>query len=387
MIVVHSFPTWLPQTMVWLYTQARHLPQGIESHIVCEKTENLAQFGLPHIHPLSEQPRWRQIYDRGLRKLRVRRHLGFQTLQAKRYQAQVLHSHFGNIGWCDIGVARQAKLKHIVTFYGMDVNYLPMQDPHWRQRYRTLFKHVDHVLCEGAHMAQKVKELGCPAEKVRVQHLGVEVDKIEYRPRVWHPGIPLRVLIVASFREKKGIPYAIEALARIQRFVDIEITIIGDASNEVRSQAEKQKILTLIARHGLNDKVRLLGYQPYTILFEEAYQHHIFLSPSVTASDGDTEGGAPVSLIDMAASGMPIVSSTHCDIPEIIQNGISGLLAPERDVDALADHLLWLTKYPDRWLPMVEAGRRHMEAEYDAQVQGQRLAGIYRTCASERTNE
>jgi colanic acid/amylovoran biosynthesis glycosyltransferase len=110
---------------------------------------------------------------------------------------------------------------------------------------------------------------------------------------------------------------------------------------------------------------------------EEAYRHHIFLSPSVTASDGDTEGGAPVSLIDMAASGMPIVSSRHCDIPEVILDGVSGLLADERDVDGLVAHLRWLIEHPDEWRPMLDAGRRRMEKEYHAKVQGERLAEVY----------
>jgi len=75
----------------------------------------------------------------------------------------------------------------------------------------------------------------------------------------------------------------------------------------------------------------MLGFQPHAILFEEAYKNHIFLSPSVTALDGDTEGGAPVTIIEMAATGMPIISTKHCDIPEVIKDGVTGFLANERD--------------------------------------------------------
>ena len=82
--------------------------------------------------------------------------------------------------------------------------------------------------------------------------------------------------------------------------------------------------MAVIEKHKLQSKIRMLGFQPYSVLLEEAYTHHIFLSPSVTASDGDTEGGAPVTLIEMLATGMPIVSTTHCDIPEIICKGPEG---------------------------------------------------------------
>jgi colanic acid/amylovoran biosynthesis glycosyltransferase len=115
---------------------------------------------------------------------------------------------------------------------------------------------------------------------------------------------------------------------------------------------------------------------------EEARRHHVFLSPSVVAADGDTEGGAPVSLIEMSASGMMIVSTTHCDIPGVILDGQTGLLAPERDVDALVDHLHWIVSHPERWLDMQRAGRAHMEAEFDARRQGERLAAIYRELAA-----
>lgn len=68
----------------------------------------------------------------------------------------------------------------------------------------------------------------------------------------------------------------------------------------------------------LEDKVRFMGYQPYEVMLGECYKHHIFISPSVASEDGDVEGGAPVTIIEMAASGMPIVSTNHCDIPYVL---------------------------------------------------------------------
>ncbi len=56
-------------------------------------------------------------------------------------------------------------------------------------------------------------------------------------------------------------------------------------------EIEKRRILDILEKNGMKSKTRLLGYQPYPVLFEQAYKHHIFLSPSVTAMDGDTEGG------------------------------------------------------------------------------------------------
>lgn len=375
--VVHNTPSWLPQTMTWLYNQIRFLPDTIESHIVCESTENLEQFGLPNIYSFTDETIWHRLLDQGLRKLRVRRHLGLLAVQVKRHQAKILHSHFGHIGWGNRTVARRAGIRHVVTFYGLDVNHLPTKDSRWHNKYRDLFKGIDRILCEGPYMASCVRNLGCPEKKIIVHHLGVPVEDIPFVHRRWDGVSPLKVLIASTFREKKGIPYALAALGKIRNDVEVKITVIGDASSDQQSLNEKQKIIAAIKEHKLEDKVRLLGYQPYSVLLEESLKHHIFLSPSVTADDGDTEGGAPISIIDMLASGMLVVSTEHCDIPEIIVHNHNGLLAKEKDIDGLAENLRWLLNHTDQWEFLSKNGRARVEQEFNARIQGQRLGAIY----------
>jgi colanic acid/amylovoran biosynthesis glycosyltransferase len=361
-----------------MYNQIRYLPADVENHIICERTENLEQFHLPNIHSLWQTSRTRYCWDKGIRKVGLRHHLDFVVTQSKKQSAHLLHSHFGPAGWANIAASKRANLKHVVTFYGQDVNYFPQSDNRWYGRYRELFAQVDAVLCEGPHMAQCVIELGCPATKVHVHHLGVAVHELAFAPRSWQPSEPLRILIAASFQEKKGIPYALAALGQLQQEVPLSVTMIGDANAQTRSQVEKRRIVAAIEQYGLQSCTRLLGYQPYPDFLKEAYQHHIFLSPSVTASDGDTEGGAPVSLIEIAATGMPIVSTTHCDIPEVIIHGQTGLLAAERNVDELVECLRHLIRTPERWRSLTVAGRQHVEREFNATVQGERLGEIYR---------
>ena len=364
-----------------MYNQIRFLPDEVESHIVCEFTENLEQFFLPNIHSIKQASRWRYYLDYGLRFLKIRRHLGFVVEKAKKHHAQILHSHFGNVGWENIGVVKRGGLKHAATFYGLDVNLLPNLDPRWIKRFQSLFAEVDLILCEGPHMAKCIANLGCDMSKIRVHHLGVPIDEILFKPRIWNPGEPYRILIASSFREKKGIPYALEALGRINREIPLEACIIGDANKEEKSRSEKQRILEAIEKNNLRGKIRMLGYQPHSVFFEEAYRSHVFLAPSVTSSDGDTEGGAPVSIIELMASGMPVVSTRHCDIPEVVKHGVTGLLAEERDVEGLVENLRWLLNHPGRWTEMVSAGRKHVETEFNARVQGEKLGRIYRELA------
>jgi len=380
--VIHSFPFWLPQTQTWMYNQVKYLPDDVRCHIVCEETRNLDQFAVPNIHALREQSVLRYLWDKGLVKLHVRDHSGFLLQQIKDTRADAVHSHFGHYAWRDMHACAPARVPQVATFYGLDVTYVPTTFPKWRQRYRQLFETVDLVLCEGPHMASRVAALGCPEHKLRIHHLGIALEDVPFKPRSWDGKSAVRVLLSGSFREKKGIPYAIRALARLRGKVDLEVTLVGDADESAASQAEKRRILEAVEAGDLADRVRLLGYQPHARLLREAYEHHVHMAPSVTAQDGDTEGGAPVSIIELAATGMPVIASRHCDIPEVIEHETAGLLAEEKDVSGLVSCLERLVAGPDRWHAMAAAARRHIEQEYDAVRQGRHLARIYQeVCA------
>lgn len=109
----------------------------------------------------------------------------------------------------------------------------------------------------------------------------------------------------------------------------------------------------------------------------EAYGHHIFLHPSVTAVDGDTEGGAPVCIAEMLATGMPLVSTWHCDIPEVVGTAHQAYLAEERDIDGLVVALIRLLGHSERWTVLAQEGRQHIEKEYSQAHQAKRLAVHY----------
>lgn len=375
--VIHSRPTWLSQTETWLFNQVKYLPSNVEPHIVCTALENLDQFYIENIHCIESTSFVEECYESLLYKFNIRDYRGRLFRAVKKLRPQVFHLHFGNEAWREMNLVNKIGVPHVVTFYGYDVSRLPKVDPVWLGRYKELFDNVDIVLCEGPHMARCIKDLGCDPKKVHVHHLGIEVTDIPYRPRQWMPGMTLRVMILATFREKKGIPYALEALGQLKDQIPLQITIIGDASIEERSQREKNRIYKVVEKYNLTPYINFMGFQPHRVLFEEAYKHHIFLSPSVTAEDGDTEGGAPVSITEMAATGMPIVSTFHCDIPEVIKDGETALLAEEKNVSQLCEKLLWLANNPDSWIPMLDSGRKYIEKQFDATVQGLRLGKTY----------
>lgn len=376
MKVLHSYHIWLPLTMSWLYNQVRYLPKEVRSEIYCDYRDSSHGFDLPEMHSLEDLPLISAKLNFYLRKVGLSRfspHLR-KTLQSSGYD--LLHAHFGNTGWELMPAANADRIPLVTTFYGIDVNYLPKQRPVWYKRYLRLFHYASLILCEGPFMKQSISELGCSPDKIRVHHLGVELNKLPFKPRK-PEGETTKILIAGSFREKKGISYAFEALRKLTGKHKLQITIIGDAAKADINKREPRRIYELMQSPELKDHITHLGFQSHDKLIETALDHHLFLSPSVTAADGDSEGGAPVVLIEMTATGMPVISTTHCDIPNVIRHQENGLLAEERNPEQLASHLDYLIDHPDQWDAMGRRGREIAEEDFDVTRQGQRLGEIY----------
>jgi colanic acid/amylovoran biosynthesis glycosyltransferase len=103
---------------------------------------------------------------------------------------------------------------------------------------------------------------------------------------------------------------------------------------------------------------------------------HILLTPSVTAPNGDQEG-IPNVLKEAMAMGMPVVSTRHSGIPELVEDGVSGYLAAEGDAEALAQELARMIAHPERWGAMGKAGRQRVESEFNSQRLNDRLVTLY----------
>jgi colanic acid/amylovoran biosynthesis glycosyltransferase len=372
--VLHSALCWLPITETWLHAQVDGLPEWVESRVVCDERINADLFPGQIVHAAADEGRARMLWTRLLRRTGLRRHLGLLERVAAEMRPHVLHSHFGDVGWRNMTLARRRSLPHVVSFYGSDATALP-REARWRHRYRRLLASASLILCEGPHMAGTLEAIGCPATALRVHRLGVDLGRLPYRPRVRPDGRPLRVLMAGSFREKKGLPYAVDALGLLVRDgVDVEATLIG-GGRDAEGRREGARVAAAAARHGITGRIRMLGYVPHARLMEEAEAHDVFLAPSVTAANGDAEGGAPVAVIEMAATGMPVVSTLHCDIPFVLGEPNRRLLAPERDPEALAAAVRELLRMP--WESLTRANRALVEREMDGRTQARRLAAHY----------
>ena len=374
-LIAHSVRSYLFRTGSWLYAQISHLKK-YHPLVITTRKRNLDIFPVKKIYSLSDLNGLNRFFQRQYAKV-TNFYYPFFFKVLKENQVLLLHSHFGNRGFFDLALKQKLKIPQVTTFYGHDVSMLP-QEERWRKRFEVLFTQCDLILAEGNYMKKSLLELGCPDSKVGVQHLGIDLEKIPFIPRKLTDHQKVKIMIAGTFREKKGITYALEAFAKLtSKYKNIEVTLIGDAGRSQREVNYKKEILNTINTRNIAGKVNYLGFLPYPDFIEEAKNNHIFLSPSIHPSDGETEGGAPVALIEMSAYGMPIISTFHCDIPEVVIDGKSGFLVPEKDINGLAERLEYLLNHPELWESMGRAGRKHIEEEFNIIKQVAKLEALY----------
>ena len=292
-------------------------------------------------------------------------------------RANIVHAHFGPSGNYILPFTRLLRIPLVTSFYGYDAYKLPYIKTSPTRHYRELFRFGQLFLVEGSAMRNKLIELGCPTDKIVIHHIGIDLAHTKFSPRKPHDSI--RLLVCGRFVEKKGIPFAIEVLRLVRQATarSICLTVVGDSNKQGSMTPEKELIVATVKHHNLGDAVSFTGFVSRDQLPGLLQNHHILIAPSIRASDGDAEGGFPVIITEALASGMPVVGFAHCDIPEIVRDNKSGFIVPERDVDALAEKLLFLVEHPEIWPEMGRAGREHVEANYDIDKLNDRLVEIY----------
>lgn len=274
--------------------------------------------------------------------------------------ADVLYAHFGPNGQvaATLKAVGLIDLPIITVFHGFDVTMVIKE---WGpDYYRCLFAHGDLMLPVSQEFKRRLISMGCPEEKIAVHHMGVDIRTLDFRPRKKpNPGTPIQVLSIARLVEKKGLASGIRAIHLATQSLDIPIkyTIVGDGV--LRPELE-----SLIEELGCQDSVEIAGWKTQDEVKTYIEQAHVYLAPSVVAKNGDEEG-IPVVLMESAASGLPLISTRHSGIPELVRDRETGLLADEHDVSGLAAALVELCKDENLGHQLSVAGRRLVEDEFE----------------------
>jgi len=326
--VVHAVDRFLSRSETFVYTIVTS-HRRFEATVLCHAREHAAEFPFPRVH-VQPRPETRLGADWWM-AASIERATGRSPWRRgvdaalSRIAPSVVHAHFGPIGCEMIPATRAAGIPLITSLYGVDAAVLPFL-PRWRERYARLFKDGDIFLAEGPEMRKKVVKAGAPPDRTLIHPIALDLTKY---PR-WSPDADPTVLFVGRFVEKKGLLDAIAAFGRARETVPrARMTIVGGGGDEAEARA-------FVSQKRLDDSVEFVGMKPHADVIARLSRTSALIHPSVTATDGDSEGGAPTILLEAQAIGTPIVTTRHADIPHVVPEGPGVWLCAEHDVDALA---------------------------------------------------
>jgi colanic acid/amylovoran biosynthesis glycosyltransferase len=285
----------------------------------------------------------------------------------------LIHAHFGTQAVYALPYVEKYDLPFAVTFHGIDVGdlfgprrYLPRQWRYWYLSER-IFEQADVLLCDSIELGELLIELGAPSKKIQVHRLGVDVSRFQ-RAEEEHD-VP-RITLVGRFTAKKGFTYALRACVNaIQSGSAAEVVILGDGELE-------PELRRIVHAGGIADHVDFRGAVPHDEVAHVLARSDIMMTPSVVTRTHDRDSGIVVAK-EGSACEVPVIGTYHGGIPSIIDDGETGFLVPERNVDALTDRLKTLLDDATLRRSMGRAAREKMLREFDMTKQVEKLEKHY----------
>jgi glycosyltransferase involved in cell wall biosynthesis len=311
-----------------------------------------------------------------MRRALLREGLGGETTAAyvrafRRHRVEAVLAEYGTTGVFVMDACRQLDLPLVVHFHGYDASVRSLLDEN-AEAYREMFRRAAAIIAVSQAMRRKLVSLGAPPAKVHVIPCGVDCAAFDRSDPACAPPV---LLAVGRFIEKKAPHITIEAFSKAHRVVpEARLRMVGDGPllDDCRSLAK-----TL----GIADAVAFLGAQSHAVVQEEMRGARCFVQHSVEAANGDCEG-LPVAILEASASGLPVVSTRHAGIPDVVVDGETGFLVDERDADAMAARMIRLLREGQLARKLGEAARRRVQSRFSRQQSEGRLWAVIQSFLS-----
>ena len=359
--ILHAvFDVYLPWSMAFLHRLLRQLEDRVEQSVVTRLRENEERFPAPRVDIVDVPP-----------LVHTEAALGVARALRERRDPQVLHAHMGYSAMRSLLIKHMLGTPMVVTFGGADLDDRTT-DPAIAALYDYMFGHVDRFVTVSDDLRGRLLGLGCPREKVITVHRGVDAKAFSQVDRADRSGAP-RILMAGRLVPKKGHLPALRALQQLsEQGMDFHATIVGSGPLE-------KDLNRVIRAFNLRGRVDLRPPVEPHELRELMAGSDIFLHPSVTTPKGDREG-VPNVIYEAQATGLPVVATRHGGIPEVVEDGETGLLVPEGDPPALAEALAALDDQ-DRRLQFGRAGAARIRECFTLEAQAEAYIEIYRQLA------
>ena len=270
----------------------------------------------------------------------------------KKERIDVVLVQYGPVGVALLPVCKKAALPMVVHFHGFDASHNDTLKK-FSSGYRELFDYVKAIIVVSKVMSHQLQKLGCPVQKIILNYYGVNNIFFTVLPDFQSENF----LAIGRFVEKKGPEYTIRAFTKVaERFPRARLFMAGDGPL-------LQSCKELVKELSLTKHVFFPGVLKHEMVAGFMQKSLVFVQHSITASTGDSEG-SPVVIMEASAASLPVISTFHAGIPDIIEDGVTGILVPEKDIDKMAEAMLTIISDKELAGRMGKAGRERIKSHF-----------------------
>jgi glycosyltransferase involved in cell wall biosynthesis len=240
--------------------------------------------------------------------------------------------------------------------------------------YQKVFSYAKAIVAVSQSMKEQLLQLGVPPEKMHYNVYGVNTDQFKET----HPDKNPPVFIaVGRFVDKKAPHLTLIAFRKVlDKCSSARLRIIADGPL-------LEPCRHIVSALRMTHAVEFLGPQNHSEVAKAMLGARSFVQHSVTTSYGDSEG-TPLVILEAGASGLPVVSTRHAGIRDVVVENKTGFLVDEYDVDGMADYMIQLIEKPELARELGKRARAHIKNNYSMQKSIENLWKIILNCINER---
>jgi len=281
-----------------------------------------------------------------------------------RTRPDVMLAEYANMAAEILEPCKRAGVPMVVHFHGFDAHRTDYIARY--HRYADLFAYAKALVVVSRAMEEQLLSIGAPRDKVIYNCYGIDVDRFK-------PGSPEQApphfTAVGRFAEKKAPHQTLQAFRLVlDQRPQARLTMVGKGKLWERCQ-------TLVKELDMEHAVDLCGIRKPDEVAALLQRSRAFVQHSVVTADNDHEG-TPLAVLEAMASGLPVVSTRHAGILDVVEHGVRGLLCAEHDIRSMAANMVRLIDEPDTALAMGLAGRAYVEVHHRVEVQVEALQRI-----------
>lgn len=269
----------------------------------------------------------------------------------KKNKIDVVLAEYGVCACHNLESIKKNKIPLVVHFHGFDASV--EVEINKCNKYKEVFDYATFIIVVSQKMAEMIKELGCPKEKVILNTYGPQPEFEKITPEFTEKAL----IATGRFVDKKAPYYTILAFARtMDKHPDAHLYLAGDGPL-------KETCENLVNHLRLEKNVTFLG-----VITPETFRSYLgkvygFVQHSIRANNGDMEG-TPLAVLESSVSGLPVVSTIHAGIPDVIINNETGFLCQEHDVEAMTTNIIKIFDDRNNSIAMGEKGKRYILSNF-----------------------